>query len=179
MKKFHVTIPTTLFISVFLLLSGNAQSNDYDDDRELRFSATLTGAQEVTTPAGGVDTDGKSMVSAKFDAGLTQVVVRLRLRNLSSPAVAAHFHCARPGLNGPVVFGLVSPGQCEGLDQGKIRRCTLTNADFTGADCNTGIGRPVNNIAALAFAMRDGLIYTNVHTPANPGGEVRGQMLGD
>ena len=64
MKKFHVTIPTTLFISVFLLLSGNAQSDDDDDDRELRFSATLTGAQEATTPAGGVDTDGKSRVSA-------------------------------------------------------------------------------------------------------------------
>ena len=52
----------------------------------------------------------------------------------------------------------------------------LTNADFTGADCVPIIGRPVNNIAALAFAMEQGLIYINVHTTDNLPGEVRGQM---
>jgi hypothetical protein len=53
----------------------------------------------------------------------------------------------------------------------------LLNTDFTGADCVPNIGRPVNNLAALAFAMRDGLIYANVHTTNFPGGEIRGQML--
>ena len=41
-------------------------------------------------------------------------------------------------------------------------------------DCPALIGRPVNNIASLAFAMRDGLIYANVHTVAHSGGEVGG-----
>ena len=59
------------------------------------------------------------------------------------------------------------------LDEG-----TLTNADSTGADCVPTIGRVVNNLASLAFAMRDGLIYANVHTrPQFMGGEVRGQMV--
>jgi hypothetical protein len=60
------------------------------------------------------------------------------------------------------------------LDGNRIRG-TLTNADFTGADCVAAIGRPVNNIAALAFAMRDGLIYLNVHTDSVPSGELRGK----
>ncbi len=46
-------------------------------------------------------------------------------------------------------------------------------------DTASGIGRPVNNIAALALAMRDGLIYINVHTAAFGGGEIRGQLLED
>jgi hypothetical protein len=54
---------------------------------------------------------------------------------------------------------------------------TLTNADIAAVDCVTPIGRPVNNIASLAFAARDGLIYANVHTVANSGGEIRGQLL--
>ena len=37
--------------------------------------------------------------------------------------------------------------------------------------------RNKSNIAALAFAMRDGLIYANVHTAANTGGEIRGQLI--
>ena len=172
MKNFYFT---ALIPVVFLTVSGVVYGDGDKHDRGLRFSATLSGAQEVTTVA----TDGAGKVSAKFDAGFSQVVVRLRVRDLSSPAVAAHFHCARAGENGPVAFGLISPGACEGLNEGKIRKCTLTNDDFTGADCTVVIGQPVNNIAALAFAMRDGLIYTNVHTPTNPGGEVRGQMLED
>jgi hypothetical protein len=35
----------------------------------------------------------------------------------------------------------------------------------------------VNNIAALAFAMRKGQIYVTLGTAAFPGGEVRGQFL--
>ncbi len=54
---------------------------------------------------------------------------------------------------------------------------TLTNTDFLGADCTGTTGRPINNIASLALAARDGLIYVNVHTILNPAGEVRGQLL--
>ena len=138
----------------------------------LAFSAELTNAQEVPAPGPGLITDAS--ISARFDNGLTQVEVRLDVSGGANVS-AAHFHCARPGVPGPVVFGLFSPGPC--VFDGRQARCTLTNENFSGADCTMGVGRPVNNIAALAFAMRDGLIYANVHTMDNPPGEVRGQML--
>jgi hypothetical protein len=87
---------------------------------------------------------------------------------------AAHFHCHRPGENGPIVLGLISPGPC--MLQGDKIECTLTNAHITGAGCANSIGRTINNIAALQDAMTRGEIYFNTHTTANPGGEIRGQM---
>ena len=120
-------------------------------------------------------TDATGQVVAKFDRGFTKVDVKLRVQGGdAASAFGAHFHCARPGQNGPVAIGLFSPGPL--MFDGEVAEGTLTNADFLGADCS-GIGRPVNNIAALAFAMRVGFIYANVHTPFSPPGEIRGQLL--
>lgn len=145
-----------------------------------RFEARLSGAQEVvidseTFVPGGTDTDATGRVKARFGKSFGSVRVHLRIEGLTGTFAAAHFHCGRPGQNGPVAFGLVNPGPLE--FDGKAIRGTLTNADFTGADCTEVIGRPVNNIAALAFAMRDGLVYANVHSDIFPAGEIRGQML--
>jgi hypothetical protein len=93
----------------------------------------------------------------------------------------AHLHCGAAGQNGPVVvflFGFI-PG---GFDvDGQIARFTLTDANVAavGADCVPTIGMEINNLADLLDATRDGLIYANVHTVANPGGEIRGQLAED
>ena len=137
------------------------------DDDDLEFEAELSGAQQVTGRLpDGVDTDGEGKVSADFDDELTKVRVKLRVEDTEGDVIAAHFHCGRPGENGPVAFGLMSPGPCE-FDDGRLR-CTLTNENLTdiSGECTRVVGRPVTNIAALAFAMRAGLIYLNVHTRA-------------
>jgi len=153
-----------LFFVFAMCVAGSAFAGDE------KFSATLSGAQEVpevVTPATG-------KIKAKFDKGFTAVTVDLKIEDLVGSLTGAHFHCARPGANGPVALGLMSPGPLS--FDGKRIRGTLTNADFAGADCLPTIGRPVNNIVALAFAMQDGLIYVNVHSDVNPSGEIRGQM---
>jgi hypothetical protein len=139
--------------------------------------ATLSGAQEVTTdPPGGVDTDTTGKIKVKFDEGLTQAEFELRVFDGTVIRVA-HFHCGRAGENGPVEVFLFGPVDA-GVDvDGELAEGIVTNADFRVADCDSAIGRPVNNIASLAFAARDGLIYANVHTVAHSSGEVRGQLL--
>jgi hypothetical protein len=137
----------------------------------LKFAARLTGAQQAPTVA----TAAEGKVTVKFDEGLTQMEVKLNMTNIAN-VTAAHFHCNRPGQNGSVAFGLITPGPCT-LVADQIN-CTLTNADVQANSCVSEVGREVNNIAALAFAMRDGLIYANVHTSANTSGEIRGQLLG-
>ena len=155
---------TSLFFVFAMFVAGSAFANDN------KFSATLSGAQEVP----GVDTPASGKFKAKFDKGFTKVTVDLEIKGLVGSVTRVHLHCARPGENGLVAFGLMNPGPLS--FDGKRIRGTLTNADFTGADCSVGIGRPVNNIAALSFAMQDGLIYVNVHSDFSPAGEIRGQM---
>ena len=139
----------------------------------LKFSAYLSGAQEVPT----VVTNGGGRVKVKFDKTLSSVTIDVKVRDLIGSLVGAHFHCALPGANGPVAFGLINPGDLS-FDGKKIKG-TLDNSDFTGADCSGAVGRPVSNIASLAFAMDEGLIYLNLHTDAFPGGEIRGQLMED
>ncbi len=164
----RITVKSTflngLLLASGLLVAGSAVAGGAS------FEAGLSGAQEVP----GVDTPGKGSIKARFDSGYTRVRVDVRVKDLNGEVVGAHFHCARPGANGPVAFGLINPGPLS-VDGDRIRG-TLTNANFTGADCNAATGRNINNIAALAFAMRDGLIYLNLHTTAVGSGEIRGQL---
>jgi CHRD domain len=174
MKTFRETI---LMFSAFLALSGIAYADG------LEFKARLTGDQEVRFPP-DVPPDCKppcpvvspatAQIEVEFDKGFTELDVDLRVRNTLGKITRAHFHCAKPGANGPIVFGLFVPGPFPVSDR---VNGTLTNADYTGADCVPTTGRVINNLASLAFAMRDGLIYANVHTDMFPMGELRGQMI--
>jgi len=164
-KLIRSTHVTRLFFVFAMCVAGSAFAGD------VKFSGTLSGAQEVpevVTPATG-------KIKAKFDKGFTEVTVDLKIENLVGSLTGAHFHCARPGANSPVVLGLINPGPLS--FDGKRIRGTLTNANIsTTINCSTTIERPVNNIVSLAFAMQDGLIYVNVHTDFSGSGEIRGQM---
>jgi len=160
-----------------LVVAGIAQADEHE------FSAALSGAQEVVLDeqenlmTGGTDTSASGRIHARFDDAFTRLRVNLKIGTLTGNFTAAHFHCGRPGENGPVAFGMVGPGPL--AFDGMGIEGTLTNLDYTGADCLEIVGRPVNNLVSLAFAMRDGLVYANVHSDVFPAGEIRGQMEGE
>ena len=164
----HNLIVSLVIVSSMVMMPPSVIA---DDDDTLNFAATLSNAQSVPSPVSGLIY--RAQVSANFDRSLSEVQVRLKVRG-GDLVFAAHFHCALPGANGPVALGLFPGGL---IFDGERAVGTLVNADFSGAACAVFIGRPVNNIAALAFAMREGLTYINVHTADNPGGEVRGQLI--
>ncbi len=170
-KTFSVLVALVAVLGLSTAVYAGDDDNS-DGGSSLRFRADLSGAQEVP----GVITETTGKLRLNFDRGLTEADFRLRV-NDGTGITQAHLHCARAGTNGPVVaflFGFIAGGvEVDGL----LSAGTLTNADFLGADCTGTAGRPINNIASLAFAARDGLIYVNVHSVANPAGEVRGQLL--
>lgn len=165
-------------ISLFLVVSILVFSSNaiVFAENELKFEADLSGAQEVTSPAGGVVTDTTGTITVEFDKALTQAQFRIAVSD-GIGITQAHFHCAPAGVNGPVVaflFGPVDPP----VDVGDgLIEVTLDNSDIIPPETMEACDVPLNNIASLAFAMRAGKVYANVHSAPFPAGVIRGQLL--
>lgn len=136
----------------------------------LSFRAALSGAQQV--PA-GIDTAARGTFRMVYDEDMSAATFDLNVFGGVNIA-QAHIHCAQAGANGPVIAFLFGPGLTD--SDGSLSGGVLTNASIfpkTADEC----GVPINNIASLYNAMRQGLTYINVHTAANPAGETRGQVF--
>ncbi|KAL7551105.1 hypothetical protein ACHAWF_014301 [Thalassiosira exigua] len=126
-----------------------------------------------------VETDTTAKVKWKFDVGFTKMEYQIDVLYGNS-VTKLDFHCAQSGQNGPIVVnfwhndygkhfnGLAKEGKIYNRDI----MCSEQGQDFCHCD-----GLEVNNLVSLYNAMRNGSIYLNVHTKANPAGEVRGQIF--
>ena len=126
----------------------------------VQFRADLDADQEVTSEAVNSGASGFANVTS-FDG--SSVRVKVRTKNLSGPIVAAHLHYAQAGANGPVVVNMGSGINGDGVF------FNANDADLTGPLSGMTTQDLVNGIAA-------GNVYINIHTAANPGGEIRGQI---
>ena len=115
----------------------------------LNLKAELTGASEVPP----VTTPGRGSITATYDPASKRLSWRGTVSGLTGEATAAHVHGpAEPGRNAGVL--VPAPGVKNG-------------APFEGSATLT------DDQARLITA---GQTYFNVHTAANPQGEVRGQV---
>jgi serralysin len=92
---------------------------------------------------------------------------------------STHFHNEARGMNGPVVFGQISP------DQDNDDLAIVPNADGSWTvsgrwETTDPANQPITNFAAVlgsATVGSDVPIYFNVHTNQFTGGEIRGQLV--
>lgn len=137
----------------------------------LNFRATLTGEQEVPP----VDTTTRGTATIRADPGLTELRFEVRVTN-GVAITQAHLHCARAGVNGPVVAFLFGPADPGVNVSGQLASGRIENADIIVTD-GEPCGDAINNIAALYAAILEGRVYVNVHSEANPAGVVRAQLF--
>jgi hypothetical protein len=113
-----------------------------------KMKATLDGKSEVPPNASA----GTGTADIDYDAATRKLSWTLTYSGLSGPATAAHFHGpAEPGKNAGVAVAI--PNATSSPAEGSA---TLTDAQ--------------------AADLMAGKYYVNVHTAANPGGEIRGQV---
>lgn len=121
------------------------------------YTASLAGFQEV--PAVATGGSGSAWVVVSADQSMITYVVTYG--GLSGPVVAAHIHAGAVGANGGVILPLAhGPSPMVG---------TLTASNLSASG-------PLATFPDAVAAIRAGGTYVNLHTAANPGGEVRGQV---
>lgn len=120
--------------------------NEEQNPPSTLYTAQLTNMQVV--PSTSSTAKGQARVVVAEDG--TSALVTLRLTGLSGAVTAAHIHGpAAPGANGPQLYSL------------PLGNFTDHSITFTISDTD---------------ALLAGQLYIDVHTAANPNGEIRGQI---
>lgn len=118
---------------------------------------TLSGANEVPP----VTSSGTGTFRAT--PGTNSLAYTLTASGTATGITMAHIHSGAPGVNGPIVADLIVPNTA---GTASINRSgTITQADLKGP--------MAGDMAGFMAALRAGTLYVNVHTIANPAGELR------
>ncbi len=139
---------TTIIVAGILLFASCSKSDPVPADPNIIFKGTLSGANEV--PANTSTASGTVTVTFNNDTK----VLSLAATFTGLTPTAAHIHNAAAGVNGGVIFGLGSAPFSSPVNYTSV---ALTPTQETELKANN--------------------YYVNFHTAANPGGEIRAQLI--
>ena len=120
----------------------------YAQAAAVTYKSNLAGTAEVPP----VNSQAKGTASVNADTATNQVSWRAEYAGLSGPATGAHIHC----------------GAAAGANAG------------VAVNFGTTLASPISGSGSMTPAqmadLQAGKCYVNIHTAANPGGEIRGQL---
>jgi len=129
------------------------------------YSFNLDGMQEV--PAVASFAAGSMQVTIDDTAGL--ISYSFTAFNLIGTFAAAHIHVGAAGINGGVVYNLVTPADYSGpVMFGPI--------SILNSWALLGQSETISTAVAAAINAAPWNYYVNIHTSAFPNGEIRGQL---
>ena len=136
-----------------------------------RLRARLKGQQVVAQDVDGnntfVDTRAKGTLNLRLLGGDTELEYRLVVRRIVD-VTEAHIRAGLPNENGPIVATLYGSPPPDGRFDGRLARKNPTEADL--------VGPFAADFTGFLAALGNGELYVSVHTTANLGGEIQGQI---
>jgi hypothetical protein len=146
-------------IGVLLVAFGLAAASNLNN-----FGAHLSGGNEV--PSVATNAQGQVTFHVRPDGlSIDYKLIAADIENVR----ASHIHLAAEGVNGPVIVFLFGGPTIQGPFNGVLAEGTITAANLIGPMAG-------QTISDLLAQLEAGNLYVNVHTDANPGGEIRGQL---
>jgi len=149
----------------------------------MTFTADLSGANE-TPPTGS---PGTGLATIVLDPTANTIQIAATFSGLTTPDTAAHIHCCQSSPGSPATVGVATtiptfgalgpnPEFPLGVTSGTYDQTfSLLDSRFYNP-AFVGMGTIAQAEAALIAGIEGGVTYFNIHTAANPGGEIRGQL---
>jgi hypothetical protein len=135
------------------------------------FIAHLTGDEEVPP----VDTQAQGQTSFRLAKDGEKLRFKLNVARIEG-LTQAHIHCGPAGVNGPVTVFLFGFEPAGVTVNGRLATGRITDAEVIPLSDSAACPGGISDLRDLIARTRAGLTYVNVHTLANPGGEIRGQL---
>src|SRR5687768_12058059 len=146
---------------VFTLMFGAAAQA-----QTITFTANLHGGNEV--PAVSTGSAGTAVVT--WNTATRAGTYRVDVFNMPVGTTASHIHVGAPGVGGPVVINFTVPA-------GGISNDFALVGTFGCSDVVARAAQGINSCDDFEQALLLGNTYVNVHSTANPGGEIRGPLV--
>lgn len=143
-----------------LVASSQAQA------QTITFNAQLNGGNEpVVVVTGSV---GTAVVT--WNTATKAGTYRVDVYNMPVGTTASHIHVGAVGAGGPTVINITVPA-------GGISNDYALSGTFSCTDVAVRAAQGINSCEDFEQALLLNNTYVNVHSTANPGGEIRGQLI--
>jgi hypothetical protein len=152
-SRLFASMASVAIAGSLLLSACDKKDDDIKTPNPVKYtiSGDASGAQEV--PA--VTTTATATLSGSYDTTAKRLIYTINWTGLSGDITASHFH-------GPAAVG---------EEASPIQDIVIGTNGMAGAVTDTIIASD-----ALHSALLAGKVYYNLHTAANPEGEIRGQV---
>ncbi len=142
-----------------LMFSVSAQA------QTITLTANLHGGNEVP----GVSTGSVGTATVTWNTVTKAGTYRADVYNMPVGTTASHIHAGASGVAGPVIVNFTVPA-------GGISNDFALTGTFGCSDVVVRAPQGINSCEDFEQALLLGNTYVNVHSTANPGGEIRGQL---
>jgi len=147
---------------LFVLLVSAAQAQA----QTITWTANLNGGQEIPV----VVTGSAGTATVTWNMATKTGTYRVDVYNMPVGTTASHIHVGAVGAGGPVVINFTVPA-------GGISNDFGLSGTFACSDVVNRPAQGINSCEDFEQAILLENAYVNVHSTANAGGEIRGQLV--
>ena len=152
----------SLALAGLFILVASAQAQA----QTITFNANLSGGNEV--PAVVTGSAGTAVVT--WNPTTRTGTYRVDVYNMPVGTTASHIHVGSDNVGGPVIINFTVPA-------GGISNDYALSGTFACSDVVARAAQGINSCDDFEQALLLNNTYVNVHSTANPGGEIRGQLI--